>query len=139
MSENRAPGCEHGTPVKNQLIGAILATGNVAGAARAVDMKYSTARDIWKKYQKHRTTANRPRSGQPRKVTDHTIRQIVRTAMKSHRKPFREIGNELVPNLAETTVRRVLSDQGFHRRVARKVPYLTKAHKKHRLDWALLY
>jgi transposase len=139
MSENRAPRCEHGTPVKNQLVGAILATGNVAEAARTVNMKYSTARDIWKKYQKHGTTANRPRSGQPRKVTDHTVRQMVRIAMKSRRKPFREIGNEVVPNLAETTVRRLLADEGFHRRVARKVPYLTKAHKRHRLGWARLY
>src|SRR4051812_41753581 len=103
MSENRAPGCEHGTPVKNQLVGAILATGNVAAAARTVNMKYSTAHDIWKKYKKYGTTANCPRSGQPRKVTDSTVRQIVRIAKKSRRKPFREIGNEVVPNLSVTT------------------------------------
>ena len=83
MSENRAPGCQHGTPVKNRLVGAILAKGNVAEAARTVDMKYSTVRDIWKKYQNHGTTANCPRSGQPQKVTEHTIRQMVRITKKS--------------------------------------------------------
>lgn len=139
MSENRPPGCEHDISIKNQLVGAVLAMGNVAKAARTIDIKYSTARDIWKKYQKHGTTANRPRSGRPRKVTHHTARQMVRIAKKSHRKPFREIANEVVPKLHETTVRRVLAQYGLHRCVARKVPYLTKAHKMNRVHWARLY
>ena len=126
MSENRPPGCEHDISIKNQLV---LAMGNVAKAARTIDIKYSTARDIWKKYQKHGTTANCPRSGCPRKVTHHTARQMVWIAKKSRHKPFREIANEVVPKLHKTTVRRVLAQYGLHRRIARKVPYLTKAHK----------
>jgi transposase len=88
-------------------------------------MKYSTAHDIWKKYQKYGTTVNHPQSGHPRKVTDHTIHQMIRVAKKSCRKPFQEIGNEVEPKVSETTVRRVLAEQGFHRWVACKVPYLT--------------
>ena len=139
MSENCPPGCEHDISIKNQLVGAVLAMGNVAKAACTVDIKYSTAWDIWKKYQKHGTTANHPRSGRPRKVTHHTARQMVRIAKKSHCKPFQEIANEVVPKLHETTVRRVLAQYGLHRRIAWKVLYLTKAHKMNQVRWAWLY
>lgn len=33
----------------------------------------------------------------------------------------------------------MLAEEGYHRRVARKVPYLTKAHKKNRMQWACQY
>ncbi|PPQ91969.1 hypothetical protein CVT25_004444 [Psilocybe cyanescens] len=53
--------------------------------------------------------------------------------------PFAEIGNQLGLNVSDTTIRHVLSDAGYHRRVARKVPFLTKRHRLARMSWARLY
>lgn len=41
--------------------------------------------------------------------------------------------------ISDATVRNVLKAKGYHRRVARKVPYLTKKHKQARMSWAHMY
>jgi hypothetical protein len=46
------------------------------------------------------------------------------------------IGNELQPKLSATTVREHLAGKGYHRRVARKVPFLKKDQKLKREAWA---
>ena len=77
-------------------------------------MPYTTALDIWKKYKKMGLTHNLPRSGRPRTVTDHTKRQIVRTATKERWKPFAEIGNQVELKVSDATIRRVLAEEGYH-------------------------
>ena len=139
MVVTRGSALQHNSPKKNRLVGAILGGKNVAESARLMHMPYSTALDIWKKYKKTGSTHNLARSGHPRTVTDHTKRQIVRTATKERRKPFAEIGNQVEPKVSDATVRRVLAEEGYHRRVARKVPYLTKQHKSDRRRWARQY
>lgn len=139
MSENHKPRCQYGTPIKNQLIGAIIATGKIAQSARQVGMPVTSAQYIWSNFKKKRTTANHHRSGRPPILTDRDKRHIEQVARKSRRKPFREIGNELDPPVSETTIRNVLRARGYHRRIARRVPYLTKMQKIHRIVWARLY
>lgn len=139
MALAETKGCQHDTSKKNQLIGAIRSGKTIAQSARLVDMPYSTASDIWKKYRKTGSTRNLPRSGRPSKLTEATKRFIVRTALKTRRAPFREISNQLEGEVCEETVRSVLRERGYHRRVARKVPYLTRSHKQARMSWARMY
>ncbi|KIJ98565.1 hypothetical protein K443DRAFT_65795, partial [Laccaria amethystina LaAM-08-1] len=103
------------------------------------DFKKSTAADIWKRYQQTGSTKNRPRSGRPKVVTDRLKRQIINAAKKSRRQPFQEIANNLEPQISDATIRNVLAEEGYHRRVARKVPYLTKVQKTKRVQWARLH
>jgi len=49
--------------------------------------------------------------------------------MKEHQKPFAEVGDLVEPKVSDATVKKVLADEGYHRRVARKIPYLTRQHK----------
>jgi hypothetical protein len=123
---------ELSSPAKNRLIGAIQATHNVAEACRQQGIKYHTGLDIWHKYKVTGKTSNRRRSGRPSKVTRTAHRALIREIKKNRRKPFREIGNELPTPISESTVRRVASQHGLHRRVARKVPFLTWIQKKKR-------
>jgi hypothetical protein len=53
--------------------------------------------------------------------------------------PFQEIANSLEPKISDATVRNVLSDEGYHQRVARKVPYLRMNHKRDQMHWARKY
>ena len=79
---------------------------------------------------------NLPRLGRPAKLKDHAKRAMVQDTLKNRIKPFQEIGHQAAENVSESTVRRALDEQGFHRRVARKVPFLTQAQKRKRLQWA---
>lgn len=129
MTTHKTSRIQHDSPKKNRLIGALLAGKGLREAAQMTDFKKSTAADIWKRYQQTGSTKNRPRSGRPKVVTDRLKRQIINAAKKSRRQPFQEIAN----------IRNVLAEEGYHRRVARKVPYLTKVQKTKRVQWARLY
>lgn len=127
---------QYDTPRKNRFIGAATATGNVAAAAREHDITPTAARQIFHKWETTGSTHNKPRCGRPSKVNETTKRLIVRTTRKSRRLPFTEIGNTLPEPVSTSTVRRVVASEGRHRRVARRVPRLTKKHMKARLAWA---
>ena len=61
---------------------------------------------------------------------------MVRNCVKDHRKPFQEIAQDTNLNISEHIVRDVVADAGYHRRVARKVLFLTALQKKKRIAWA---
>lgn len=75
-------------------------------------------------------------SGRKPKVTDHTKRQIERKARNHHREPLEEVGKAVEPQVSASTVRSVLAEKGYHRRVAREVTNLTRDHKKARMALA---
>lgn len=129
----------HDTPTKNRLIGAIESGLSVAKAAELVGMPKSTAYDIKNKFKKTGSTANLRRSGRPKKLSEAGKRLIVRNAIKARCKPFRELANELQLDVSASTIRRVLDEKGYHRRVARKCPYLRKDQKQARQRWAKQY
>jgi transposase len=124
---------------ENHLIGCIITGESVHHAGKMIGISASSANRIWKKFLATGSTTNLPCSGHPPKVTDHARRRIVRTAVKDRRMPFQEIANSLKPKISDATVRNVLSDEGYHRRVARKVPYLGMNHKPDRMHWARKY
>ena len=49
---------------------------------------------------------------------------------------LQELQNEATATVSTSTIWHVLAAEGYHCWVARKVPYLTKAHKRARLAWA---
>lgn len=142
MVTTRGPRTEHPAAKKDQLVGAILAGKKIAQAARMFGMPWATAKGIWKKYQQRGNTENRHRSGRPRKTTSRDREKVIEMATGSsenRRRTFTSIGNQLSPPVCGVTIRRVLDKLGYHRHVARKVPFLTKAHKRQRMLWARRY
>ena len=121
---------------KNQFIGAVVTGKSVRQAGRKYGIHKSTAQDIWTKWKKTESTENLPCSGRPKKTMERMERSIIRELLTNRRKPFREIANRKIPKMSTSTVRNVLARKGYHRRVAKKVPYLTRAHKRARLAWA---
>lgn len=126
---------QHSSPKKNRLIGALMSGKTITQAAETADIPYGTAKKIIAKYRATGSTSNQPRSGRPSKVDDRVKRDLIRNARNNRRKPFAQLGREVEPQLGATTVRVHLAEEGYHRRVARKVPYLNKVHKKKRLEW----
>jgi transposase len=136
MTANKTTRVQHDTPVKNRFIGAMEATGKLRQSGAKYGIKASTVSDIWTKYKNTNTTKNQPRSGRPSKLTDRAQRLVVRNCIKDRQKPFQKVAQESNMNISERLVRNVAVDTGYHRRVARKVPFLTALQKKKRLAWA---
>jgi transposase len=128
------------SPRKNQFIGAVQSHGNISRACRDHGIHPSTGRDLWNKFRETGSTANRPQSGRPPIFSKPEKAIIVQIAKDNRQKPFHEIGNEIVndsiPRISEGTIRNTLAEEGYHRRVARKVPYLMPATKQKHLHWA---
>jgi len=127
------------TSKKNQIIGFLEAEKNFAKASRKYDVHEDTIRKFWNKYKITGSAENRPRTGRPPKLTPADKRHLIRTARKQRRTPLGEIGNQLGLDVSETTIRAALKHEGYHRCVARKVPYLKKHHRHGRMCWARLY
>jgi transposase len=139
MPENNPPGRSQSqldTPTKNRIVGYANATGNAAEAGRKENVDPRTAQRLCKRFKETNSTARKRGSGRPTKLNDLDRREIVRKARKNRRITFEELRNQATADISTSTVRRVLADKGYHRRVARKVPYLTKVHKRTRLAWA---
>ena len=124
------------TPTKNRIVGRALETGNAAQAGRDENVNPRTAQRIVKRYQQTGSTSNKPRPGHPQKLNDYDKRQILRTALKQRRAPFQVVTNQISAHVSISTIRNVLAQHGYHRRVARRVPYLTHMHRCARLNWA---
>jgi len=127
------------SPKKNRFIGVIESGMHVREAGRKYGITKSSADRIWRKYLEMGTTHTHPRSGRPRKVTQHVKRVLVRESKKNRRLPLRELGKRVEPAISASTVRRALAEEGIHRRKARKVPFLTPKQKRARLLWAKKY
>jgi transposase len=139
MPARKTSHTETNSATRNQLVGAILATENVAEAARLLDLPYSTACDIWTHFDMTGSVENEKRSGRPRILTERDVNHLELNAQKAQRKPFKVLRNEANPPLSESTVRRYLGEWGYKRRKARKVPYLAGDHKKARRKYVEKY
>lgn len=127
---------QYDTPTKCRFIGAVKAGQPVKVAAGKENIGLATAYRLVKKFDKMGSTDNIPRRGRPPKLSKRTTRILVQEARKHRRKPLGDLGKSITPVVSEATVRRALDREGYHRRVARKVPYLRPQHRKARVAWA---
>ena len=124
------------TLTKNCIVGRTLETGNAAQAGHDENVNPCTAQHIIKRYQKIGSTSNKPRPGCPQKLNHYDKHQILRTALKQCRAPFQVITNQISTHVSVSTICNVLAQYGYHRQVARRVPYLMCMHRHARLNWA---
>lgn len=136
MPETNSSRSQYDSPTKNRIVGAIMAGAKISEVSAEFGIPWSTVNDIWKKFVATGSTHNAPRSGRPPKATPRVRRRLVRIVKKNRRLPLREVAKLLSPQLSTSTIRNVLASEGFHRRKARRVPYLSRAHKQQRAAWA---
>ena len=126
----------HDTPRKNRFVGAVFSSQPLAEAAKQNQIPRTTASRLWKKFVKTGSTHTQPRSGRPPKVTPRIAHHIVQESKKNRRMLLGDLGNNSEIQISGSTVRRVLADNGRHRRKACKVVLLTKAHRRACKAWA---
>lgn len=121
---------------KNQLIGAIKVSGNISEVASDNNVPRTTLNTLWQKFNETGTIEDRPKSGRPFKLKDRGERRLLNMARQSCRMPLGELGNQSIPSVCEQTARRTLARFGYHRRKARRVPFLTPVKKDRRITIA---
>jgi hypothetical protein len=107
--------------------------------------------DIADRVGKHHTTIDRvtttydwetwsgrlkPNS-RPRRTTSRDDRMLVRAALNNRRVVLGDITNDLAINISPRTVQCRLSEAGIQKHIAVAKPFLSAAHMKARLDWAM--
>ena len=89
--------------------------------------------------EKHRLTPQKQRCGS-KALFDTPARQrlvdFVTSSRRTRRMPYIEVNEEMGLSVSEITIRRALEKEGFHRRVARKKPYIFEKNRQLRLAWA---
>lgn len=83
---------------------------------------------------------NKPRAGRPKKLTARKIRFITRETRRNPRLSAPKINGllegQLGSNVSDTTIRRTLYEDGYHGRVARRKPFISKVNQENRIEYA---
>lgn len=111
--------------------------------ADLLNMKRSTVRDILLCFKKEQRIEKKKRTGRPRKITPREkniiIRKIQRNPKLSAPILTAEYYDETKKKVHPETIRRVLRDNGYHNRIARRKPYINERNRKRRLQFAKEY
>ena len=89
--------------------------------------------------KKRNSPLSKVRSGRPSKLSPRHKRQIVFHITRNHesrRLSVMTIIQDLQLDIGITQLKRTLTDLGYHHRIARRRPFLTKLDRKRRLQFA---
>ena len=103
--------------------------------ANFINIPKSTIHDI----NKRGTGINKPRTGRPPKLSSRDIRQIIRyirTNKSTRRTTLTRLKQIFHLKVHENTIRNALTQAGYHRRIARRRPYLNTHDREWRLKFA---
>src|SRR5204863_3043054 len=82
---------------------------------------------------------NKPRSGRPKKLSSHDVRQIIRYIRinkSTYRITLTHLKKLFLFHIHENIIRNALQKAGYHHRIARRRSYLNKHDRKRRLKFA---
>jgi hypothetical protein len=96
----------------------------------------SSASDIVKHFSKHGHVYDLPCIGRPPIWTPRKERRIICSLKKDRFAPYKHIASALGGGLTEGQVQHVALKAGYHRRIARRKPFLSKPTVQKRLEWA---
>lgn len=110
---------------------------------RKIAAKYGISRgavqEIWAKYQKLGSVADRTRRGGVRKTDRRTDSMIIREIKKNPSVTIRSIKENLQLSVSDRTISRRIREHGLQSKFARKLPYISPKNKKARLEFAKKY
>ncbi|RHY41072.1 hypothetical protein DYB30_011181 [Aphanomyces astaci] len=136
-------GKEHRPEIRSRVISKHKSDLSYSQIAKELDIPKPSVKSIMKAFKKTGLVRSAPRTGRPRVTTPHENCIIV-PAVKQNRRLSVETLQETFAvfhdkDISLATIRQRIRETGLHGRAARKKPYLSKANKKKRLDYAMKY
>ena len=108
---------------------------------KIVSKTYSTIQKIVNHYKYEGTIRNKPGRERKKILSDidnrFICRQIKINPGINMKNLTTEVSTRIKKNISVETVRRTLRKEGYHGRVARKKPYISKANREKRLQFTL--
>jgi len=111
----------------------------VAEIQQVTNIPRSTIYYNLKKLRETGTTANRNRSGRPKKIEATNARILGQQVRRNPTRSSRKLANIMLTkgiNVSYNTVLRYLDDHNFHKGLPRATPMLTRSHRRRRVEWA---
>jgi transposase len=116
-------------------IASLRATGmTLMAIANQLNVSYTAVQLAAKKASQGKPLTDSPRSGRPRKTSQHTDRILTRRVRKEPFLTLQEVRGTI--SVSKSTVSRRLAQQGFKSFVAAAKPLLSNQNKKVRRNWA---
>ena len=81
----------------------------------------------------------RKRTGRPQKLSQWTIRQLMRSVKLDNKQKYITLRNNIAPQVSIRTIRRRLRERNMRKWLAAGRPKLTEEHARKRLEWAKCY
>lgn len=95
-----------------------------------------TINRVLKKYEEEGTLERKQGSGRPAKFDERGARHLISVILKDRRLSLHEIIASIPEEASISTVKKVLHEEGYFNRVARRKPYLSNSHVARRLKFA---
>ncbi|KAF5312015.1 hypothetical protein D9619_003841 [Psilocybe cf. subviscida] len=95
----------------------------------------STAWKTVNRYKTYNTTDSLPRSGRPKAISNRTRRQVLREVTGNRWEPYSSISRRL-NTVTEHQIREIAAAAGYHRRIARRKPFISDRSIMKRIQWA---
>ena len=132
----RLKGCADVDPfTRGRVIGRHEKGDSERTIARDLSLSKTAVHNIISRYLANGQTQAEKRTGRFSMNTPRMERTLVRSVLKSRRQRLVDISRENM--MSSQTARRTLHRLGYHGRVAKKKPYLTRVHIRKRKEWAL--
>jgi len=126
--------------IKGQLLTLHKAGLSNRQVARRLSISEHSVRYNISKYLETGSMAERDRPGRPRMTTWRDDLLIKKEATRKRTANLRELANKLAcvngTRVSARTISRRLAENGLHRRVAKRKPWLSERHRNARLQWA---
>ncbi|CAI9549494.1 unnamed protein product [Staurois parvus] len=124
---------------RGTVIGCHLCNKSIRDISLLLNIPQLTISGIITKWKQLGTTATRPQSGRPHKITEWGQRMLKHTVCRSRQLSAESIAKDLQTScglqISTTAVCRELHGMGFHGRTAASKPYITKCNAKHQMQW----
>lgn len=126
------------TPTKKRAIELLHDRGQTfTEIGQTLGIHRTTVARNWKKIcTTHAYYATKPKTGCPKLLTPHCIRQAARAVTSGQASDACDVKRILFPNVSIWTVRRALCSVGLNGRLRRSKPFLSVAHIRKRSAWA---
>ena len=110
---------------------------------KIVDKPHSSVQRVIENFLNTGNLSVRPRCGRPKKLSIREERNIIRKIKINPKLSASNIATELnatsAKRICPETVRNVLRNAGYHGRIARSKPYISKLNRKKRIEFAKIY